>query len=185
MNRLEQIAKQIQGNSQPPVDKWIENWTGKRTLETHGEIDIRIDNQGHWFHEGEPIGRDKLVCLFASILWCENDKYYLVTPAEKLQINVEDVPYLVHQMEHVDGAWVAVTNTHEQVIISESNPVGLRLYKGQLIPYVNVRYDLWARVNRSIYYQWAELAIDEQNFEDAPLELQSNGYRFEVAKVAN
>lgn len=175
MSRLEQIAEQIEGNKQPPVDLW--------KPERHGSIDIKINAQGLWFHEGEPILRDTLVALFASILWAEGGVHYLVTPAEKLEIDVEDVPYLIHQAEYVDGAWVAVTNTHEQVIVGQSNPVELREYQGLWVPYVKVRYDLWARVNRSIYYQWADSAIDQQLEEGDPLTLSSGGYVFEVARV--
>ena len=175
MNRLEQIAKQIEGDKKPPVHLW--------KPERQGEIDIRIDAQGNWFHEGDPILRDKLVALFASILWAEDGAHFLVTPAEKLSIDVADVPYVIHQAEYVDRAWVTVTNTHEQVIVGESNPVELREYQGQWVPYVNVRYDLWARVNRSIYYQWAEAAIDQQQAEADALTLNSCDYSFEVARA--
>ncbi len=175
MSKLEQIAKQIESNKQPPVHLW--------KPEIHGSIDIKINAQGFWFHEGEPISRDKLVALFASILWAEGNLHYLVTPLEKLKIDVEDVPYLIHQAEYVEEVWIVVTNTHEQVIVGESNPVELRDYQGVWLPYIKVRYDLWARVNRSIYYQWADSAIDRQVKESDPLTLSSGDYRFEVARV--
>jgi len=174
MGRLKKIADQIAEQSQPPVDKW--------QPEHVGEIDIRIDEQGNWFHEGDPILREKLVRLFASILWFENGQHYLVTPVEKLAIDVFDVPYVAHQMEHVDDTWVAVTNTHEQVIIGQDHPVELREYQGQNVPYIRVRYDIWARVNRSIYYQWVTEAIEGQVDEKAALVLSSGGYEFEVAR---
>ncbi len=172
MTRLDQIAQQIKNNSQPPVHLW--------SPAECGEIDIRIDAQGQWFHEGELISRDALVALFASILWAEDGQYYLVTPAEKLLITVADVPYVIHQAQYLEGAWVAVTNTHEQVIISADNPVQLRQYEGNWLPYVRLRYDLWARVNRSIYYQWVDMALDSG---DEALCLNSNGYQFAVAKM--
>jgi len=174
MDRLKEILSQIESKKQPPVDKWHP--------ENVGSIDIRIDSQGFWFHEGDPIQREELVRLFASILWFENNQHYLVTPVEKLAIQVEDVPYVVHQMEHVQQRWVAVTNTHEQVVISADHPVELRSYNEQWIPYVRIRYDLWARVNRSIYYQWVTAAMNRQQNDDDPLALASNDYHFEVAK---
>ena len=134
MNRLKQIADQINQQSKPPVHLW--------KPEHLGEIDIRIDSNGSWFHEGEPILRDKLVQLFATILWFENGQHYLVTPVEKLAIQVEDAAFVIHQMELVDESWVVVTNTHESIIVSEQNPVQLRQYEGQWVPYINVRYDL-------------------------------------------
>jgi hypothetical protein len=110
--------------------------------------------------------------------------YYLVTPVEKLAIVVEDVPFVVHQMEHVDDTWVAVTNTHEQLLIGQEHPVELRSYSGQLVPYVRVRYDLWARVNRSIYYQWVTAAMQDQSNDNDLLLLSSAGFQFEVARVS-
>lgn len=191
MDRLKEILAQIDQQQRPPVHKWYPNHVG--------DIDIRIDTQGFWFHEGGPIAREQLVRLFASILWFEKDDksvgaggldgslvaghYYLVTPVEKLAIVVEDVPFVVHQMEHVGDTWVAVTNTHEQLVIGEEHPVELRFYLGQQVPYVRVRYDLWARVNRSIYYQWVTAAMHDQSNENDLLLLRSAGYQFEVARV--
>ena len=180
MDRLKQLVAQIDAQSLPPVHLWKPDHVG--------DIDIKIDARGAWFHEGEVIARDKLVALFSTILWFENSQHYLVTPVEKLAIDVADVPFLIHQTELVDGVWVATTNTHEQIIIGHEHPVELRQYDGQWLPYVNVRYDLWARLNRSQYVQWVELALELQdglNGEQAvssKLELQSGDYSFEVAR---
>jgi len=175
MNRLKQLADQLDAKSLPPVHLWKPDHVG--------EIDIRIDASGNWFHEGEPILRDKLVNLFATILWFENGQHYLVTPAEKLAIDVEDSAFIIHQSELIDGSWVMVTNTHESIIVGEANPVQLREYQGQWVPYVNVRYDLWARLNRSQFFQWVELALEHQEKTGSDkLLLSSNGYEFEVAR---
>lgn len=175
MTKLKEIAESIEQQSNPPVHLWKPDHIG--------EIDIRIDTQGFWFHEGDAIARVELVKLFASILWAEDEQYFLVTPVEKLQILVEDTPFVVHQMEHVEDTWVAVTNLHEQVIVGQDHPVELRVYQEQWVPYINVRYDLWARVNRSIYYQWVSEAMDLQKSESLPLTLNSQGYEFEVARA--
>lgn len=175
MSRLQKIAKSIEQHPQPPVHLW--------KPKTIGEIDIRIDLQGHWYHEGSLIAREALVKLFASILWFENTDHFLVTPVEKLKISVEDVPFIVHQMEHVEETWVAVTNLHEQIIIDHNHPVELRLYQDQWVPYVRIRYNLWARVNRSIYYQWVNAAMELQSNDAASLVLISQGYEFEVARA--
>ncbi len=172
MTRLEEIAKQIDAQRQPPVHLW--------KPERHGTIDMRIDKNGFWFHEGDPILREKLVALFASILWFEDGQHYLVTPAEKLSIEVDDVPYLINQMERVDNTWIAVTNTHEQIIVGDANPVVLREYNGQWLPYINVRYDLWARLNRSVYFQWVSEAMDLAGEQSEGLWLQSGSYRFRL-----
>ena len=173
MDRLKQLIEQIDAQSQPPVHLWKPSYVGG--------IDIKIDANCQWFHEGDVIARDKLVVLFSTILWFEENQHYLVTPAEKLAIEVSDVPFMIHQTEYVDGAWVATTNTHESVIVGEEHPVELRQFAGQWVPYVNVRYDLWARLNRSQYVQWVELALERQGSNERLL-LDSQGYLFEVAR---
>lgn len=140
-----------------------------------GEIDIVIDAQGLWLHEGGQIKRQELVRLFASILWHEDGEYFLVTPAEKLLISVMDVPFVVQQMERVDDVWVATVNTAQTVIVGSEHPVSLRDYQGQKIPYVRVRYDLWARLSRAVYYQWVSEALEHSD--EQPLSLKSGDYR--------
>lgn len=171
MKELDKIAQQIADQPQPPVHCW--------QPQHEGEIDIRIDHNGFWYHQGERIVRDKLVRLFASILWSKDDQYFLVTPAEKLRIQVEDVPYLIHQAEKIDQAWLVTTNTHEQVIVGDQHPVRLQSYKSQQLPYVRIRYDLWARINRSIYFQWVEEAM--QTSSDDKLFLISGSYQILLA----
>lgn len=175
MSRLDDIARDLRALDNPPVHLW--------NPENKGEIDIQIDAQGLWFHEGRAIERHRLVALFAKILWYKDNQYFLVTPVEKLTIKVADVPFLIHQMEHIENHWVGVTNTEERVIISDKNPVKLRRYQGQWLPYVNIRYGLWARVSRSIYYQWADQALAQQMTESDPLILLSGDYEFEVARI--
>jgi len=177
MNELDKIVKQldIDAKSQPPVDLW--------RPKHHGEIDIRIDGNGFWYHEGDRILRDKLVRLFASILWFEGDQYFLVTPVEKLRIQVVDVPYLIHQAQRIDGSWLVTTNTHEQVIIGDDHPVRLQSYKSQDLPYVHIRYDLWARINRSVYFQWVEEAMDSAKQDSSKLGLVSGSYEIELASA--
>ena len=173
MNDLDALEKQISQQSIRPVDQWRPAHVG--------EIDIFIDAQGQWFHEGDLIQREPLVKLFASILWYEQGQHYLVTPVEKLAIKVSDAPYIIQQADLIEDAWVVTTNTGEQVILDVENAVELRLYKDQWLPYINVRFDLWARVNRSVYYQWVTLAMDESE-QPMPLVLRSQGYEFQVAK---
>ena len=58
-----------------------------------GDLDMRIAADGTWFYLKTPIGRPALVKLFASVLWREGDKYFLVTPVEKVGITVDDAPF--------------------------------------------------------------------------------------------
>ena len=66
------------------------------------------------------------------------------------------------------------------------NPVELRNFIDQKVPYINVRYDLWARVNRSVYVEWVNAALDESTTLNDPvpaeLVLRSGDYQFKVAE---
>ena len=173
MTQLKDIVDRIEQKVSPPVHLWQPDQCG--------EIDIRIDEQGFWFHEGDSIDRVNLVKLFASILWFEGGRHYLVTPVEKLQIVTEDAPFLINQVEFIESSWLVTTNLQEQMVVGESHPVELRLLRRQWVPYVKVRYDLWARVNRNVYYQWVTQAVEER-INDGELQLSSSGYKFEVAR---
>lgn len=174
------------GKKSPPVDLWA------KQLQPHcGEIDIVIDTQGKWFHEGDPINRQALVKLFASILWHDKSEglsqYFLINPAEKLQIKVDDTPFIAVLSELVDSQWQVTTNLDEKVVIGKQHPVELRWYKGQWLPYVCIRYDLWARTSRAVYEQWMNTALDKQGVGDdeqpIALALTSGDYLFDVAKA--
>ena len=70
----------------PPVHLWNPPFCG--------DLDMRIARDGTWFYLGTPIGRAPLVRLFSSILKREGDRYFLVTPVEKVGITVDDAPFV-------------------------------------------------------------------------------------------
>ena len=90
---LEGIAAALPREEQglPPVERWNPPFCG--------DIDMRIAADGTWFYQKTPIGRPALVKLFASVLKREGDKYFLVTPVEKVGIVVEDVPFLAVELK--------------------------------------------------------------------------------------
>src|SRR4249920_2670246 len=91
---LEDIAAALprdQGRGLPPVERWNPPFCG--------DIDMRIAADGTWFYQNTPIGRPALVKLFASVLKREGDKYFLVTPVEKVGLVVEDVPFLAVELQ--------------------------------------------------------------------------------------
>ena len=161
MSQLEQIIAQIDQQKRPPVHLW------RPSLQ--GEIDIEIDAQANWFHEGGQIKRPELVRLFSSILWHEDQQHFLVTPAEKLKIRVQDSPFVIQSAEYLEGRWVVTDNTAQSVIVGDRHPVSLREYQGQQLPYIKIRYDLWARVSRAVYYQWVTDAMNEGVEDDLAL----------------
>src|SRR5829696_3536629 len=80
----------------PPVHLWNPPFCG--------DLDMRIAADGTWHYLKTPIGRPALVRLFASVLKREGEKYFLVTPAEKCGITVEDAPFLAVEMKVEHGA---------------------------------------------------------------------------------
>ena len=90
--RAEALLKAQQGKGPAPVEKWNPPYCG--------DIGMKIRADGVWIYGGSPIGRMPLVKLFAGVLRKDADgKHYLVTPAEKVDVAVEDAPFLAVEME--------------------------------------------------------------------------------------
>src|SRR5215813_13340740 len=80
------------GRGLPPVHLWNPPFCG--------DLDMRIARDGTWFYLGTPIGRPALVRLFSTILRREDDgSYCLVTPVERVQLKVEDVPFIAVRVD--------------------------------------------------------------------------------------
>ncbi len=148
----------------------VETWHPEHA----GPIDIEIDMDGNWFHDGSAIRRSGLVALFASILRREPDgSYVLVTPVEKRTIQVADVPFTAVGIM-VEGAATEqvvtlTTNTGDKVIVGENNPMRFvegAAASGVSLPYVTVRGGLEARVSRAVFPDLVEAGcVDIYNTE--------------------
>ena len=169
---LEALLKAQAGKGPAPVEKWNPPYCG--------DIGMRIRADGVWFYGGSLIGRMPLVKLFASVLRKDDDgKHYLVTPAEKVDVAVEDAPFLAVEME-VEGAGrqqvlTFRTNVDDIVKAGPQHPIRFEIEPGSegLKPYLRVRGRLEALVTRAIYYDLVELAV-----EDGDLGLWSGGAFF-------
>lgn len=145
------------GRKLPPVEKWHPAHCD--------DIDIRIARDGIWFHQGTPIGRRELVRLFSTILRKDPDGYVLVTPAEKLRIRVDDVPFLAVLLS-VEGEGNAqrllfTTNVGDDVVAGEDHEIRVELDEesGGPAPYIHVRGGIDARISRNVFYQLADIAV--------------------------
>lgn len=127
-----------------------------------GTIDIRIDRDGAWHHEGRRIEREALVRLFARVLRREADgSYVLVTPAEKLTIRVEDVPFLAVDLDVRESPRTIFLLTNLGEIVPLDVDHRLRLAEGPsqgFTPYITVRDGLEARLTRSCAAALVELS---------------------------
>ena len=128
-----------------------------------GDLDIRIASDGTWYYLGTPIGRPALVRLFASVLKRENDRYFLVTPVEKIGIRVDDAPFQAVEFE-LEGegpnrALVFRTNVDDVVRCDSDHNLRFEPETGTggIKPYLHVRRDLWARVTRAVFLELVEV----------------------------
>jgi uncharacterized protein len=130
-----------------------------------GDIGLKIARDGTWFYQGSPIGRKRLVKLFASVLRCEDDGFYLVTPVEKVPIVVEAEPFIAVEMaregEDTGQRLTFRTNVDDVVTAGAVHRIGFRSETGGgHTPYVEVRDGLRARLARSVYYELAALVVE-------------------------
>lgn len=175
---LAEIVRLVEEQRLPPVDKWNP---------THcGHSNMRIARDGSWFHEGSPIGRAAMVRLFANILRREPDgRFVLVTPVEKLDIVVEDAPFVAVELSS-EGEGPARSlafrlNTGELVIAGPDHPLRVEARANGPHPYLAVRPGLDAAVARPVYYELAAIALSEA---DDPPGVWSAGEFFALGKPA-
>ena len=155
---LAEIARLAEERKLPPVEQWNPGHCGDSLM--------RIARDGTWYHEGRPIARPAMVRLFSSILRREPDGgFVLVTPVEKLDIEVEDAPFVAVELksdgEVEDRTLAFRLNTGDLVLAGPDHR--LRLEKGEEgpQPYVEVRRGLDARLSRPVFYELAEIALTE------------------------
>ena len=134
----------------PPVHLWNPPYCG--------EMDLTITADGRWIHEGSSIGRPAMVRLFASVLKREGDRFFLVTPVEKLGIRVEDAPFLAIDAEISDDAIIFTTNVGDVLTAGPDHPIRIEDRDGAPRPYFHVRRGLDALIDRKTFYRLVEAA---------------------------
>ena len=155
---LAALAAAIGERKSPPVDRWDPPLCGHSGM--------RIAGDGTWYHDGKPITRPAMTRLFATILRREPDgSYVLVTPHEKLAIDVDITPFRAVAMTHEgrgDRRRIAFElDSGDAVILGPAHP--LRVLAGDKgpSPRLLVRHGLEALVVRPLYYELAEIALAE------------------------
>jgi hypothetical protein len=175
---LADIARLSDEKRLPPVERWNPAHCGDSFM--------RIARDGTWFHEGSPIGRPSMVRLFSNILRREPDgSYVLVTPIEKLAIEVEDAPFTAIELKSEgQGKGRSIgfrLNTGDMVVAGPAHPLRFASDGDGTHPYLLVRAGLEALVARPVYYELANLALDEGS---DPPGLWSGGAFFTMACTA-
>ena len=123
-----------------------------------GEMDMEIRADGTWFHEGSPIGRPGMVRMFANILKYEDGRHYLVTPVEKIGIQVEDAPFIATDVDIMGEEITFHTNLGDSARLDADHPLVIEGTADLPRPYVEIRGGLRARIDRKSFYRLAEHA---------------------------
>ena len=159
-NHQSSFLRDIFNKPNDTIELKIKNWHPKYC----GDIDMRIASDGTWFYCGSPINRKKLVKLFSSILINENNKYFLITPVEKVGIKVDDVPFIANDFEKIvenkKSYLVFFTNIDESIILSKKNPfrISINDKTQEPSPYILVRKNIEAKIDRKSFYRLLDLA---------------------------
>ncbi|MFD2739633.1 DUF1285 domain-containing protein [Sulfitobacter aestuarii] len=155
-------AKAAKSGGLPPLEKWNPPFCG--------DLDMQIRRDGTWFYQGTPIGRIELVKLFSTILWREGDDYFLVTPVEKVGIEVEDAPFVAVDFE-VEGQGrdqrlTFVTNVGDSALAGPDHPIRVEREPdtGEPAPYVLIRRNLEALIDRKSFYRLIDLGAHHEGW---------------------
>ena len=155
-------AARAKGRGLPPVHLWNPPFCG--------DLDMRIARDGTWFYLGTPIGRPELVRLFSTILRRDGDDYFLVTPVEKVGITVDDAPFVAVDFE-VAGAGETQevrfeTNVGDHVTAGPDHPIRVTRdpETGEPSPYVLVRANLEALIDRKSFYRLVDIGTDHEGW---------------------
>jgi uncharacterized protein len=175
------LAASVQAASRkgpPPVHLWNPPFCG--------DIDMRIRRDGVWFHEGTPIGRPGMVRLFSSILKREGDRYFLVTPVEKVGIVVDDAPLLAVDFTATGAGTEQVltftTLTEDVAVAGPANPIRVSRdpVTDEPAPYVLIRANLEALIDRKSFYRLIDLGAQSLHEGESWFGIWSGGAFFPV-----
>ncbi len=152
-----------------------------------GHFDIHIDRNGSWFYRGTPINRASLVRLFGTVLARDAaGVYWLITPAERGRITVEDALFLAVELDRLgtgrDQALIFRSNLGDLVTADAAHPLRIETdpANGSPRPYILVRYGLEARLVRPVFYALVELGREERVGRATQFGVWSKGIFFQL-----
>lgn len=155
-----------------------------------GDLDMRIDRNGVWYHHGSPIGRKELVRLFSTVLRRdEAGDYWLITPAEVGRIEVEDAPFMAVELT-TSGAgadqFISLrTNVDKIVTVDADHPIRCDFdpETGEPSPYLVMDGGVEARIARAVYYELVALGAEESHDGETSFGVRSSGVFFRLGKL--
>lgn len=166
---LAEVAELVAARKLPPVDQW--------SPASAGDSEMRIAADGRWFHQDGEIRRPAMVRAFASLLLRdEAGQHWLVTPTQKLSIEVEDAAFVAIDVKREGDALAFRLNSDDLVIAGPDHLIEAEGDPETPALYLKVRHGTRARLNRSTYAQLVEIALEQGDEDD--LAVTSGGARF-------
>ncbi len=152
---------------------------------------MRIARDGTWFYLGTPIGRAPLVRLFSTILRRDGDDYFLVTPVEKVGIQVDDAPFVAVDFDatgaDTEQTLTFTTNVGDTAIAGPDNPIRVERDPdtGEPSPYVLIRANLEALIDRKSFYRLVDIGSHAEHDGTDWFGLWSGGQFFPIIPSAD
>ncbi|MBV1910941.1 MAG: DUF1285 domain-containing protein [Kangiellaceae bacterium] len=163
----------------PPVEDWNPPYCG--------EIDITIKSDGQWLHNKTPIGRKRLFKLFSTILLRQRDDYFLVTPAEKVKMEVCWQPFVIIDFDIIKEAgqscYLFTDQCDNQVLLNADDQLKFSKFEEQSLPIINIRRNLYASFSRSCYYRLIDQADVVAKGNVQQIQIQSAGQSFILGTI--
>lgn len=168
----------IHERGMPPVERW--------NPPICADIGMQIRTDGSWWHEGARILRQPIIDLFATVLRKDEDgQTWLVTPGEKIIVDVQDAHFLATRIDQVEtsfGPAIAVTtNVGDLAVIGPNHPLRVvtDVQSGEPRPYVTIRGRLEARILRAPFYELVGLGHEKEG----RFEIVSQGVTFALGDL--
>jgi len=183
MSDLDQLLSDIEAARTTGLQR--RNWQPKH----EGSIDIRIAVDGTWYHQGRAFQRAALTRLFATVLHREDNDYFLLTPAEKLLIQVDEAPFVATMVEQIkDGenlALIFTTNLGERIVADAQHPVRVEFDPDnhQPRPYIHVRDGLEALIGRTAFFDLVNMSEAHEHDGKLYLIITSMGTEFTLGRA--
>ena len=182
MINTQSLIKAIGDQPLPPVEQWDPDYCG--------QLNLQIKADGTWWYQDSLITRRRLQILFSRVIKLEKDEYYLVTPHEKLSIQVDWMPFTIVNFEIISKNDVVIyqffDNCDNVFELNQLDQLRFDTYQDQPLPIIQVRRNLFASFNRQCYYQLIESAQSTQlNKEVNQLHIQSNQIKFVIGEYPN
>ncbi|WP_166418894.1 DUF1285 domain-containing protein [Cochlodiniinecator piscidefendens] len=181
----ENLASAVKAASKkgpPPVHLWNPPFCG--------DLDMRIARDGTWWYLGTPMGRKELVKLFSSIIRKDGNDYFLVTPVEKVGIQVDDAPFVAIDFETTgegqDQILTFETHVDDTAIAGPDNPIRVERdpETGEPSPYILIRANLEALIDRKSFYRLVEICTHENVDDQSWFGVWSGGQFFPIIPSA-